>query len=1318
MNEESRIKPIPKPISEGDEPENGTRFTEGLITEELHLNASDPSAARLGATAPPFLIRRNLKALLGLNIRVQEAGSVHEKLTLLTEEIGELFCQTAVWAAVFDENFTTLNAAIYTNDAESLKAVEAYLQSPAESKQAFFNYICSRRHDVSRGAYLFTASDLQHQLESESIDVPVPAIVPGVALDELLAESINDEIPLRENKVPEYRSPHDKLYGVYCLSRAAGLRGDEQSSDTPFAERHNDILAFFPVRAESTGVSMLVMLGGSLETAPETNTELENLHDAVEMLIRAAADSIETHHLAQKNSKDNAQLRATTDLTLKLIDNATLASQRNDLPEKLEHFCKGIIEQNLADVAAIVVLSENLDVQAANFYAQKLIEDTATQKNNLLQGHDKQIQAEFFTQVFSKRRQVSKSYVIPDAVMKTMEAQHSLRFFKLIAEKTDSVRGDSSVTALMPLYTEKQRFVGFIACWHSSAVKVRTASLRAIETFARLVEKNIELTLYKDAPTRQYKRRKESRNDAGVITSLQEFNRFTQELRRRSSAVEKSALTLELIVDKANVVYAAAALFNESDEPELASMIHHGEAARIPKPPSRYFNASRPMLSRSIAEAVFSATGLETQGCYAVSQEELELLRNAVESGLPVPVELQVADAGKMNFSEFALRNDIMLLTPLRYAESLLGYVMLGEWKKEDPETESNQKKYDDGKSETLRRDRLEQASLFAKALAGSLYEENMRRAKEELATALQISRNLTASLDETVQRLPMVKSPAERVLFLAHALSQQFGFEFASVVLHDDDGKIMDAGYAIHSESTVQHLEGRFSERLKRGMNVASATLNYIFSKAFQTRFGFFYSISDLRETISKLRRGERAENYAAQYLQSYIDGGETVRLMLPIMGDAGKRIGYVELGQMLLRNLNRNRVAFEERLKIVGALIGQLGLLLKSEKANEQKDSLNDSLIRSESRFRNLVENVNYGFVLCGAEKKMEYVNSAFRGIMGFSADKLVGNELENFITMSSQEALQKMMRGVYEKKVRYDGELSLISITGEEIPFSVISVPQLLVGKKGDLFIEGAFCIFADLRAERDLKRKQQELQTIKDNFYAMIVHDMKVPLSAIYGYSEIMRQMTPATIEEDYFRQMMTRIYDSAKNINGLVLEIMEFSKYESKAVQLDKRTNDFALCVEVVLEQNQFTLLEKNISIRREYNMNVDWKFTFDFDRVSRVLANLVSNAIKFSRADADIVVRIQRAQQKNIIYAVFSIQDFGEGIPKETIDLIFDAYKQAQSKHGSRGTGLGLSIAKQIIELHGGKIWAESEYGKWTRVSFTLPLVKADEPKA
>ncbi|NTV46289.1 MAG: HAMP domain-containing histidine kinase [Chlorobiales bacterium] len=228
-------------------------------------------------------------------------------------------------------------------------------------------------------------------------------------------------------------------------------------------------------------------------------------------------------------------------------------------------------------------------------------------------------------------------------------------------------------------------------------------------------------------------------------------------------------------------------------------------------------------------------------------------------------------------------------------------------------------------------------------------------------------------------------------------------------------------------------------------------------------------------------------------------------------------------------------------------------------------------------------------------------------------------------------------------------------------------------------------------------------------MRNNFFAMVVHDMKVPLSTIYGYSDMLNTINPQQVDEEYFHKIVSRIHLSANSINALVQEILDFSKYESGLVQIDYQYHSLVLCLDLVIEQNKHELNKKKIIIRRDIG-NSDFYFRFDFDKLTRVTNNILSNAIKFSAQKSTIEIIVQREFIETTPFAKVTIKDHGEGISPDEIDLIFDPYRQAKSKIGPIGTGLGLSIARHIVQLHGGQIFAESELGAGTSINFTLPM--------
>jgi|GEM_PF-1177863 PAS domain S-box-containing protein len=424
-------------------------------------------------------------------------------------------------------------------------------------------------------------------------------------------------------------------------------------------------------------------------------------------------------------------------------------------------------------------------------------------------------------------------------------------------------------------------------------------------------------------------------------------------------------------------------------------------------------------------------------------------------------------------------------------------------------------------------------------------------------------------------------------------------------------------------------------------------------------------------------------------------------INFIIPLVGSQGKLFGFLSLGRML----SRVKKSVQEVLDDVRLI----ELIASSLATHLENMELNMSLTASEAKFRNIVENVEYGFIIFDQNGKIEYANAALKRLLNRGNDLLIGYSLEDIAHRSSVEAVRRQLRLLFSGGVPSEEDILLVTSTGDIIPFKVSAEPQLILRASGEVSITGAFAVLVDMRKQLELERQRKELETIRNNFFAMIVHDMKVPLSAIFGYSEILKQEDLASMPLDKLRNIMDQIYLSSSNITRLVQEILDFSKYESRMVKLDLTKSSLELCIDLVLEQNHFDLQAKGITVKK-FIAPEDFLFYFDFDKVARVINNLVSNAIKFSYRNSQIEVRLEKVLEHFAPFARVMVIDYGEGIPSDEVEFIFDAYRQANSKHGSRGTGLGLSIAKQIVELHGGKIWAESQLGKGTTVSFTLPM--------
>jgi len=228
--------------------------------------------------------------------------------------------------------------------------------------------------------------------------------------------------------------------------------------------------------------------------------------------------------------------------------------------------------------------------------------------------------------------------------------------------------------------------------------------------------------------------------------------------------------------------------------------------------------------------------------------------------------------------------------------------------------------------------------------------------------------------------------------------------------------------------------------------------------------------------------------------------------------------------------------------------------------------------------------------------------------------------------------------------------------------------------------------------------------------KSEFLAHMSHELRTPLNVIIGFSELMIDRVPGEINEEQ-RHCLNDILDSGKHLLNLISDVLDLSKIESGKMKL--RLTNFALTK--VIESLKNTIMPMLVSKKQSLDIKVDEEFPLvraDEAKVRQVLLNLLSNSNKFTGEGGKLKIEAVRDGD----WCQVSVIDNGIGIKKDDQDRIFEPFYQLDNPltKEKSGTGLGLAVAKQIIERHGGRIWVESEYGRGSRLTFTLPLATAD----
>jgi signal transduction histidine kinase len=243
----------------------------------------------------------------------------------------------------------------------------------------------------------------------------------------------------------------------------------------------------------------------------------------------------------------------------------------------------------------------------------------------------------------------------------------------------------------------------------------------------------------------------------------------------------------------------------------------------------------------------------------------------------------------------------------------------------------------------------------------------------------------------------------------------------------------------------------------------------------------------------------------------------------------------------------------------------------------------------------------------------------------------------------------------------------------------------------------------------RLFREIEAKGRELEAAnrhKSEFLANVSHELRTPLNAIIGFSEVLLEKMFGELN-DKQNEYVDDILSSGRHLLSLINDILDLSKIEAGRMDLEVTTFYLPDAIENALLLIRERASRHGIKLDRMIDDRLG-EFNADERKVKQVLVNLLSNAVKFTPEGGQIKVEAGLGDHAVII----SVTDTGIGIAKQDQEAIFEEFRQASGSyaHKREGTGLGLTLTRKFVEMHGGKIWVQSEPGKGSKFTFTLPI--------
>ncbi len=371
-------------------------------------------------------------------------------------------------------------------------------------------------------------------------------------------------------------------------------------------------------------------------------------------------------------------------------------------------------------------------------------------------------------------------------------------------------------------------------------------------------------------------------------------------------------------------------------------------------------------------------------------------------------------------------------------------------------------------------------------------------------------------------------------------------------------------------------------------------------------------------------------------------------------------------------------------------------------------------------EAKMLSLVaSNTTSGVVINDCNGKVEWINSAFEKITGYSLDdvktKHLGDTLKGELTDIS---VIERSRELSRNKQSFEVDLLAYRKDGQPLWISVINSVILNTAGEVDKYIEVIIDITAKKKVEMELiaaKEKALQLNRAKDMFISVMSHEIRTPLNAVIGMANL---LTDDNADEAQ-KENLGILKFSADNLMNLINDLLDFTKIETDNVTLEKASVDLRKVVTGVTNSLQFRANEKNIYIKQNVAAEVPQFVVGDSARLIQILLNLVGNAVKFTHEGGiTIDIGVLEENDKNVRIR-FAVSDTGIGIANDKLNTIFESFQQAEAdttrKYG--GTGLGLAISKRLVELHDSRINVDSVLGQGSTFWFTITFNKANTNK-
>ncbi|MEO5330381.1 MAG: CHASE domain-containing protein [Magnetococcus sp. YQC-5] len=381
------------------------------------------------------------------------------------------------------------------------------------------------------------------------------------------------------------------------------------------------------------------------------------------------------------------------------------------------------------------------------------------------------------------------------------------------------------------------------------------------------------------------------------------------------------------------------------------------------------------------------------------------------------------------------------------------------------------------------------------------------------------------------------------------------------------------------------------------------------------------------------------------------------------------------------------------------------------------QHKDHLEDLVAIATAEVKAIMQTAVNAIITIDGKGIIKIFNPAAEKIFGWRKEEVIGKNvgllMEEPFASRHDDFLRRFIATKEPHIIGFGREIIALRKDGTLFP-AHLAVGYAELAEHHHIFVGFLSDITLQKKNETELKQAKEDAEAgarVKAAFIANMSHEIRTPMNAVIGFAEVVMQ--DASLNADT-RKYIKIIFSSAKALLGIINDILDVTKLESGKFTLETVCFHLPNALEEAMRTMEHRAAEKNLAIRIEYDPSLPLRWMGDPIRLRQVILNLVGNAIKFTEKGG-VTVSVRPGEEGGVLH--FLVQDSGIGMTPEQVEKVFEAFSQADASTTRRfgGTGLGTTISKQIVEMMGGRIWVESEWGHGSVFHFTARLPYATQ---